>query len=125
MAGESKEEARQLIHRFMEMTLEEVAVEAAVNPGSTYAQRAEVEIGRRVAQAQIDAADAQKEAADAQKAAARPQQITAWATVVLAVFTVVLALATLAVAGLTYASLPVHGSPPTPLLQFSSPSRPL
>jgi hypothetical protein len=84
MAGEMQETARQRMQSLGKMTLDQVAIEAAANPGSVYAAVAEVEIRRRVAKAQIDAADAQR-------AAAIPQQITAWATLVLALATACLA----------------------------------
>ena len=87
MAGEKQAEARARMERFEKMTLDDVAVEAAANPDSTYAQVVQIEMARRVAQAQIDAADAQRMATG-------PLKVTAWATIVLAIATLGLAAAT-------------------------------
>jgi hypothetical protein len=69
------------------MTLNEVAIEAAKEPGSALSQMAEVEISRRVAYAQIEAAKAQREAAG-------PLRTTAWARLILAAATLALAIVT-------------------------------
>jgi hypothetical protein len=98
MAEERKTTATEYLTRFRSMTLDEIAVEAAINPGSTYSQVAEIEVRRRVAQAQTDAANAQRDSANAQREAAGPLKVTAWATVVLALATGVLAIATLILA---------------------------
>jgi hypothetical protein len=79
------------------MSLDAVAVEAALNPGSSiHSQVAEVEIRRRVAEAQIEAAKAQKDATLPLKRTARATVVLAVATVVLAVATTILALVTVA-----------------------------
>jgi hypothetical protein len=68
MAGEKQEEAKRRLAELGAMTLDEVAAFAAANPDSVYAQVAQIEIRRRVAQAQIDAADALRHAARAEAA---------------------------------------------------------
>ena len=75
------------LNRLGEMTSDRVALAAATNPGSVYAQVAELEIRRRVAKAQIDAANAQKRTAGAQR-------ITALATVGLIAATLIVAVVT-------------------------------
>jgi hypothetical protein len=95
MASERQESAQEYLQKFGQMTLDEVAVQAATNPGSVYSQAAEIEMKRRVASAQI-------EAAEAQTAATVPLRTTARATVALAVATFILALATAGLALLTY-----------------------
>jgi hypothetical protein len=85
--AELREDAAVRLRSFGQMTLNEIAIAAAREPGSTLAQMAEVEIRRRVADAQIEAANAQREAAG-------PQKITAWATVILAAATLTLAIVT-------------------------------
>ena len=87
MASELREDAAVRLRAFSQMTLDEIAIAAAREPGSTLAQMAEVEIRRRVAHAQIEAAKAQQEAAG-------PQKITAWATLILAASTLALAFVT-------------------------------
>jgi hypothetical protein len=66
---------------------DEVADEAAGNPGADTVRVAQIEIARRVAPAQM-------EAAEAQRAATLQLKITAWATVFLSLATAGLALAT-------------------------------
>jgi hypothetical protein len=85
--AELSEDAAVRLRTFGQMTLNEIAIAAARESGSTLAQRAEVEIRRRVAQAQIEAANAQQEAAG-------PQKIIAWATMILAAVTLALAIVT-------------------------------
>jgi hypothetical protein len=87
MADEIREDAAVRLRAFGQMTLNEVAIEAAKEPGSTLSQMAEVEIRRRVAHAQVEAANAQREAAG-------PLRITAWATLILAAATLALAIVT-------------------------------
>ena len=87
MAYELTQDAAVRLRAFGQMTLDELAVAAAREPGLTLAQVAEVEIRRRVAVAQIEAAKAQREAAG-------PQKITAWATMILAAATLALAFVT-------------------------------
>jgi hypothetical protein len=69
MAHELREGPAARLRAFGQMTLNEVAIEAAKEPGTTLSQMAEVEIRRRVARAQIEAANAQR--------AAGPLRITA------------------------------------------------
>ncbi len=85
--AELSEDAAVRLRAFGQMTLNEIAIAAAREPGSTLAQIAEVEIRRRVADAQIEAANAQREAAG-------PQKIIAWATIILAAATLALAIVT-------------------------------
>jgi hypothetical protein len=59
MAEETREDAAVRLRAFGQMTLNEVAIEAAKEPGSTLSQMAEVEIRRRVAHSQIEAAAGQ------------------------------------------------------------------
>jgi hypothetical protein len=87
MVGEMQETARQRREKLRNMTLDQVASEAAGNPGSVYAQVAELEIRRCVAEGRIAAANAQRDAAT-------PLKITAWATLVLALATACLAAVT-------------------------------
>jgi hypothetical protein len=57
MADDKRREANERLKEFGAMSLDDVAVEAALNPGlSVHSQVAEVEIRRRVAKAQIEAA---------------------------------------------------------------------
>src|SRR5258708_36259420 len=94
MADDKRQEANERLKKLRAMSLDDVAVEAAINPGlSLHGQAAEVEIRRRVAEAQIDAGKAQKDATV-------PLQRTARAVVGLAVATVVLGLATMVLAPL-------------------------
>jgi hypothetical protein len=62
-------------HEYLKMTLAELANAAVGNESSPRSYAARVEMDRRVAQAQIDAAIAQRDAASAQKA-------TSWAALV-------------------------------------------
>jgi hypothetical protein len=49
MADDKRQEANERLKRFRTMSLDDVAVEAAINPGlSGHSQAAEVEIRRRV-----------------------------------------------------------------------------
>jgi hypothetical protein len=96
MADDKRQEANERLKKFGAMSLDDVAVEAALNPGSVHSQVAEVEIRRRVAEAQIEAAKAQKDATLPLKRTARATAVLAVATVVLAVATMILALVTLA-----------------------------
>jgi hypothetical protein len=97
MADDKRREANERLKKFGAMSLDDVAVEAALNPGSSvHSQVAEVEIRRRVAEAQIEAAKAQKDATLPLKRTARATVVLAVATVVLAVATMILALLTLA-----------------------------
>jgi hypothetical protein len=50
MAGERQEEARTRLAELGAMTLDEVAIAAAANPDSVYAQVAKIETQRRVSQ---------------------------------------------------------------------------
>ena len=56
MASELQEDAAARLRSFGQMTLNEIATEAAKEPGSTLSQMTMVEIRRRVAQAKIQAA---------------------------------------------------------------------
>jgi hypothetical protein len=96
MADDKRQEANERLKRFRTMSLDDVAVEAAINPGSVHSQAPEVEIRRRVAEAQIEAAKAQKDATLPLKRTARATVVLAIATVILAVATMILALLTLA-----------------------------
>ena len=96
MADNKRQEANEHLKKFGGMSLDDVAVEAALNPGQAYSQVAEVELRRRVAEAQIEAAKAQKDATLPLKRTARATVVLAVATVVLAVATMILALLTLA-----------------------------
>ncbi len=97
MADDKRQEANERLKKLRAMSLDDVAVEAAINPGlSVHGQAAEVEIRRRVAEAQIDAAKAQKDATLPLKRTVRAVVVLAVATVVLAVATMILALLTLA-----------------------------
>jgi hypothetical protein len=78
------QETAMRLRTFSQMTLDEVALAAAKEPGSSLAQAADVEIKRRVAIAQIEAAKAQQQAAG-------PLKITAYATMILAAATFALA----------------------------------
>jgi hypothetical protein len=61
MADDKRREANERLKKFGAMSLDDVAVGAALNPGlSAHSQVAEVEIRRRVAEAQIEAAKAKK-----------------------------------------------------------------
>jgi hypothetical protein len=71
---------------YAQMTLEELARAAAANGNSTQSYAAQVEMNRRVAQAQIDAAMAQRDAANAQ----RKTSWAAWAFVPAALMGVVI-----------------------------------
>lgn len=84
MAGEKEEQARQRLGELKAKTLDEVAVVAATNLGSTLSDVANVEVTRRVAEAQISAANAQRWAA-------LWQCVTAVATLALVVATIYLA----------------------------------
>ena len=87
-AGEVRQDqARERLQNFSRLTLDKITDEAAANIGTRVPQIAELEIGLRVAKAQIDAANAQKTAAWA-------QTITAWATVILILATLGIAFAT-------------------------------
>ncbi len=87
MAQELREDAATRMRSFGQMTLNEIAIEAAKEPGSSLSQVAEVEIRRRVASAQIEAATAQREAV-------RHLRITASATLILACAALALAVVT-------------------------------
>jgi hypothetical protein len=96
MADDKRHEANERLKKFRTMSLDDVAVEAATPSLSVHSQAAEVEIRRRVAEAQIEAAKAQKDATLPLKRTARATLVLAAATVVLAVATMMLALLTLA-----------------------------
>jgi hypothetical protein len=97
MADDKRQEANERLKKFRTMSLHDVAVEAATNPAlSAHSQAADVEIRRRVAEAQIEAAKAQKDATLPLKRTAKATLVLAAATVVLAVATMMLALLTLA-----------------------------
>jgi hypothetical protein len=96
MADDKRRDVNERLKKFGAMSLDDVAAEAAFNPVSVHSQAAEVEIRRRVAQSQIEAAKAQKDATLPLKRTARATVVLAAATVVLAVATMILALLTLA-----------------------------
>ena len=52
MADDKRREANERLKQFGSTSLDDVAFEAALNPGSIHSQVAELEIGRRVAEAQ-------------------------------------------------------------------------
>lgn len=87
MAEERFQTSKGYMDEFRSMTLDDVADQAAGNPGTIKSSIAEVEIRRRVAEAQIAAAKAQQEATPFLK-------YTAVGTVALAIATFVLAIAT-------------------------------
>src|SRR5258708_20056221 len=96
MADDKRQEANERLKKLRAMSLDDVAVEAAINPGlSVHGQAAEVEIRRRVAEAQIDAAKAQKDATLPLKRTARAVVVLALATLVLPLATIILALLSL------------------------------
>jgi hypothetical protein len=80
------------------MSLDELAIEAAGNLESTHSQIVTIEVRRRVANAEIEAAEAQKDATVFLKQTAR-------ATVVLAIATFALAVATIILVVITYLDL--------------------
>ena len=106
MADDKRREASERLKTFGALSLDDVAVEAALNLASVHSQAAEVGIRRRVAEAQIEAAKAQKDATLPLKRTARATIVLAVATVVLAVATMILALVTLA----TYSCLQAQTS---------------
>lgn len=87
MAEGKKEQAEERFRKFGNMTLDELAIEAAAVPGSVHAQAAQIEISLRVAKAQIRAANAQERTAWAQR-------VTAWGTLGLIAATLIVALMT-------------------------------
>ena len=103
MAGEKQREARDRLAKFGGMTLDDLAVAAAEEPGSVISQVVEIEMKRRVAVAQEEAAKAQKDATVFLKR-------TAAATVVLAIATFVLAIATILLVLVTYLAMPEEES---------------
>lgn len=103
MAGEKQREARDRLAELGGMTLDDLAVKAAEEPGSTMSQVVEIEMKRRVAVAQEEAAKAQKDATVFLKR-------TAGATVALAIATFVLAIATILLVLVTYLAMPEEES---------------
>ncbi len=89
--ADEKQKAEERLKTYGAMSLYDLAVEAAELPGSIQSRVVEIELRRRVAEAEIEAAKAQKDATVFLKR-------TAWATVVLAIATIVLAIATIALA---------------------------
>jgi hypothetical protein len=87
MAGEEQQKAKQYLATLGAMSWDELAVARATNPDSLYATVADIEMKRRVAEAQVQAAQAQRDATF-------PLQLTGWATVILALATLALAIVT-------------------------------
>ena len=80
------------------MSLDELAIEAARKPESTHSQIVTIEVRRRVANAEIEAAVAQKDATVFLKRTARATVVLATATFALAVATIILVVSTYATA---------------------------
>jgi hypothetical protein len=76
------------------MSLDELAAEAAMNPVSTQSQIVDIEVRRRVANAEIEAAKAQKDATVFLERQARATVVLAAATFGVAVATIILVVIT-------------------------------
>ena len=94
MADEKQELARERLAKLGTMSLSDLAVEAALTPGSTHSQVVEIELRRRVAEAEIEAAKAQKDATVFLKRTAGVTVALALATFILAIATIILVLVT-------------------------------